>query len=258
MGHPDERTSALKADPRLRRYFTGEIERRAVTKAMFDRAAPGYDDAESLTAFGSGERYRRDVLRRCGLRSGMTLLDVAAGTGLVTVAAQQLVGPDGQVLALDPSPGMLAQLRKKLSVETIEGYAEAIALPDERVDFVSMGYALRHVGDLDLAFAEYLRVLRPGGRVCIMEISRPANALLRSLMKFHIAVVVPLMARLTGRHQSVKRLWEYYGDTIDAALEPELILAALRRAGFADVACSVSLGIFREYTGSKSDHSAVD
>ena len=248
---PRMRTAALKSSPRLSPYFANEEERRSVTLAMFDHAAPGYDNAENLTALGSGAWYRREVLRRNGLQPGMSLLDVAAGTGLVTVAGHELVGPEGQVVALDPSPGMLAELRKKVNVMTIVAYAESIPLPDANVDFVSMGYALRHVGDLDLAFAEYHRVLRPHGRVCLMEISRPRSGLLRSLLRFHIAVVVPVLARLTRRHADVKRLWEYYGDTIEAALEPELILDALARAGFADVSCSVTMGVFREYTGRK-------
>ena len=246
------RQAALKADdPRLAAYFANEDERRAVTRDLFDQAAPGYDRAEGLTALGSGAWYRREVLRRNGLEAGMTLLDVAAGTGLVTVAGHELVGPAGRVIALDPSPGMLAELRKKVDVETIEAYAESIPLSDDHVDFVSMGYALRHVGDLDRAFSEYLRVPRPGGRVCVMEISRPASRLGRALLRFHIGAVVPVLARLTRSQAEVKRLWEYYGDTIEAAIEPERILDALRRAGFADVKCSVSLGIFREYTGTK-------
>lgn len=240
---------ALKDDPRLRPYFRSEDERRRVTQAMFDEAAGGYDSAEALTALGSGAWYRREVLRRNGLVEGMTLLDVAAGTGLVTVAGVALVGPGGRVVALDPSPGMLAELRKKVSVETLQGYAESIPLPDAQVDFLSMGYALRHVGDIDRAFSEYLRVLKPGGKVCLMEISRPRGRLLRGLLWFHISVLVPLLARVSGRHADVGRLWAYYGDTIEAALDPDAILDALRRAGFAQVDCSVSLGIFREYTG---------
>jgi demethylmenaquinone methyltransferase/2-methoxy-6-polyprenyl-1,4-benzoquinol methylase len=245
------RQAALKDDARLTAYFANEDERRAVTRDLFDQAAPGYDRAEGLTALGSGAWYRREVLRRNGLQAGMTLLDVAAGTGLVTVAGHELVGPTGRVVALDPSPGMLAELRKKVAVETIEAYAESIPLPNDHIDFISMGYALRHVGDLDRAFSEYLRVLRPGGRVCIMEISRPRSRLARALLRVHIRAVVPLLARLTRSQAEVKRLWEYYGDTINAAIEPERILDALRRAGFADVNCSVSLGIFREYTGRK-------
>jgi demethylmenaquinone methyltransferase / 2-methoxy-6-polyprenyl-1,4-benzoquinol methylase len=249
MDNTDARQGALKDDPRLRPYFKSEGERRQLTQTMFNEAAGGYDSAESLTALGSGGWYRRDVLRRNGLSEGMTLLDVAAGTGLVTVAGVGLVGPTGRVIAVDPSPGMLAELRKKVAVEVIEAFAESIPLPDALADFVSMGYALRHVNHLDRVLAEYLRLLKPGGKVCIMEISRPQGQLLRGLLRFHISVLVPLLARLTGRHADVQKLWAYYGDTIEAALDPETILDALRRAGFQGVDCSVSLGIFREYTG---------
>jgi demethylmenaquinone methyltransferase / 2-methoxy-6-polyprenyl-1,4-benzoquinol methylase len=252
MDGQEPRQGALKEDPRLRPYFKSEAERRQLTQTMFNEAAGGYDNAESLTALGSGSWYRRDVLRRNGLSAGMTLVDVAAGTGLVTVAGVELVGPSGRVIAIDPSPGMLAELRRKVSVETIEAFAEAIPLPDAQADFVSMGYALRHVDHLDRALSEYLRVLKPGGKVCLMEISRPRSRVLRSLLRFHISVLVPLLARLTGRHADVQKLWAYYGDTIEAAIDPDTILDALKRAGFAQVGCSVSLGIFREYTGVKT------
>lgn len=251
MTHLNPDNAALKSDPRLETYFSGEDERRAATRAMFDRAAGGYDQAERITALGSGSWYRRDVLRRNGLRAGMTLLDVAAGTGLVAAEGQRLIGPEGRLLVLDPSPGMLAELKKKLNVETIEAYAESIPLPDNHVDFVSMGYALRHVGDLDLAFGEYCRVLRPGGRVCIMEISRPESRLGQALLRGYIGGVVPVLARLMGSQAEVKLLWEYYGDTIQLAIEPERILDAMRRAGFVDVRCSVTMGVFREYLGRK-------
>ncbi len=253
MAKPEPRNAALKSDPRLGGYFSGEEERRRVTREMFDQAAAGYDEAERWTGLGTGPWYRRDVLRRSGLQAGMHVLDVAAGTGLVTVAAHELVGPQGRVVALDPSPGMLAELKKKLPVETLEGYAEDIPLPDASVDFVSMGYALRHVGDLDRAFAEFFRVLRPGGQVCLMEISRPASRIGQTLLSGYIRSIVPLLARLAGSRADVGRLWEYYGDTIDAAVEPERILAALHGAGFADVRCPVTFSIFREYLARKAD-----
>lgn len=245
----DQHKGALKNDPRLRPYFQSEAQRRALTQTLFNEAAGGYDSAESLTGLGSGAWYRREVLQRNGLSAGMTLLDVAAGTGLVTVPGLEIVGPTGRVIAVDPSPGMLAELRKKVAVEVIEAFAEDMPVPDATADFLSMGYALRHVGDLDQAFAEYLRVLKPGGKVCLMEISRPRGRLLRGVLWFHISVLVPLLARLSGRHAHIKKLWAYYGDTIEAALDPDSIQQALRRAGFTQVACSVSLGIFREYTG---------
>lgn len=252
MAPPPVRNAALKTDSRLDAYFSGEAARRQVTREMFDQAAAGYDAAERWTGLGTGPWYRKEVLHRCGLKEGMHVLDVAAGTGLVTVAAHELVGSGGRVVALDPSPGMLAELRKKLLVETLEGYAENIPLPDAEVDFISMGYALRHVGDLDKAFGEYFRVLRPGGQVCLMEISRPVSRFGQTLLSGYIRGVVPVLARLAGSRADVGRLWEYYGDTIDAAIEPEVILSTLRAAGFSNVHCSVTLGIFREYLATKS------
>lgn len=252
------RNAPLTDDPRLKSHFSGEEQRRALTRDLFNDAAGGYDSAERLTAMGSGAWYRREVLRRCGLQPGMRVLDVAAGTGLVTVEALALVGTAGQVTALDPSPGMLAELRKKIDVQTVEAFAEHMPLPDAGMDFVSMGYALRHVADLDQAFGEYLRVLRPGGRVCIMEISRPASRLGRALLRTHIGVVVPLLSTLTRQRAEVGKLWAYYGDTIDAAVEPQRVLDALTRVGFTDVQCHVTFGVFREYVGRRPETKTID
>ncbi|GAA6143088.1 bifunctional demethylmenaquinone methyltransferase/2-methoxy-6-polyprenyl-1,4-benzoquinol methylase UbiE [Hydrogenophaga sp. 5NK40-0174] len=238
-------------DARLATYFDDEEQRLAVTAKMFNEGAVGYDTAERLTALGSGSWYRREVLQRCGLKPGMRTLDVAAGTGLVTQEAVKIVGEDGQVIALDPSPGMLTELRKKVKVETIEAFAESIPLDDNNVDFLSMGYALRHVSDLDKVFSEYLRVLKPGGSVCVMEISRPTSLVGRWLLKAHIGLVVPALAFLTGKRSQVAKLWAYYSDTIEAAVDPAEVQDALRRAGFEEVGCHVTMGIFREYVGIK-------
>lgn len=247
----EHRTPMDHGDARLAHYFDGEDQRLAITAKMFNEGAVGYDTAERLTALGSGSWYRREVLKRCGLKPGMRILDVAAGTGLVTQEAVKLVGEQGKVVALDPSPGMLAELRKKVDVETIEAFAESIPLPDNNVDFLSMGYALRHVSDMDKVFSEYCRVLKPGASVCVMEISRPASMWRRWLLKAHIGLVVPAMAFLMGKRSQVGKLWAYYSDTIEAAANPETVQDALRRAGFENVGCHVTMGIFREYVGVK-------
>lgn len=251
MTEPVSNASPLQADAQLRRYFASEDERRSTTRALFDRAAPGYDRAEWITALGTGPWYRRYALQRSGLAAGMAVLDVAAGTGLVAREAQRIVGPQGRLVALDPSPGMLDELRKKLDVDTLEAYAESIPLPADEVDFVSMGYALRHVADLDQAFGEYLRVLRPGGRVCVMEITRPRSTFGRLMLRAYIRAVVPVLARVARCSPDISMLWEYYWDTIQASVEPERVLDAMRRAGFEDVRCMLSLGVFREYVGRK-------
>lgn len=251
MTDPAYSASPLQTDPQLRRYFATEAERRSTTRALFDRAASGYDRAERITAFGTGPWYRRYALQRSGLAAGMTVLDVAAGTGLVAREAHHIVGPGGRLVALDPSPGMLEELRKKLDVQTLEAYAESIPLADGEVDFVSMGYALRHVADLDQAFGEYLRVLRPGGTACIMEITRPRSLFGRLALRCYIRAVVPVLARLARCTPDVTMLWEYYWDTIQASVEPERVMEAMRAAGFEDVRCMLTMGVFREYIGRK-------
>ncbi len=239
------------SQPQLAPYYKSGDERREATQAMFDSAAKHYDYAERITSLGSGPYYRREVLTRSGLKAGMSVLDVAIGTGLVAAEAVKIIGDAQLLTGLDPSPGMLAEAKKKLNVKTIEGYAENIPLPDNQVDFLSMGYALRHVSDLNKTFSEYLRVLKPGGTACIMEIARPKSKLGYAFLKFYIRVVVPVLTRVTFCHKDIAVLWEYYWDTIQAAADPEIILQAMRDAGFHDVYCKVDMGIFREYVGTK-------
>lgn len=241
----------LTDSPRLRRYFQDEQERVALTRALFDRSADRYDRLEWWTGLGRGPSYRRQSLQRAGLKAGMSVLDVATGTGLVAREALKLIGPRGRLVGLDPSPPMLAEARRALAIETVEGRAEAIPLPGGQFDFVSMGYALRHVGDLDATFREYLRVLKPGGTVCILEIANPQSRLLRGLLRLHLRYLVPALSRLLLRRRDAAALWEYYWDTIEACVPPATIERALTTAGFAEIRSHLTLGMFREYCGRK-------
>jgi demethylmenaquinone methyltransferase/2-methoxy-6-polyprenyl-1,4-benzoquinol methylase len=138
----------------------------------------------------------------------------------------------------------------------IEALAEDIPLTDGQFDFLSMGYALRHVSNLGQTFREYRRVLKPGGRVCILEITRPRTGLARLFLKFYIRGVVPLLSRLTRKGRKAGILWKYYWETIEACVDPETIMQAMRNAGFVDVKRHVELGIFSEYTGVRPNDEA--
>lgn len=246
-----DRASPLTAPPAEGAWWTSEQERVALTRRLFDDTAGDYDRIEKLIGFGSGPWYRRQALLRAGLKAGMRVLDVAAGTGLVTREAIRVVGDAAAVWALDPSPGMLAQARRHLRVPTLLAVGEAIPCRDNSFDFLAMGYALRHLADLDVVFAEFYRVLAPGGRVCVLEITKPASSLGTALLKAYMRTFIPLVARLLARRRDTPLLWRYFWDTIDACVPPEAVLEALRRAGFADVSRYVELGIFSEYTGTK-------
>jgi len=117
-----------------------------------------------------------------------------------------------------------------------------------------MGFALRHVADLDAAFAEFFRVLRPGGRVCLLEITRPQKRLDALAIKFYLRRVVPWLARMFGRSRDMPALMRYYWDTIEACVPPQVVLARLTQAGFTAVERYVEARIFSEYRARKPEH----
>jgi demethylmenaquinone methyltransferase/2-methoxy-6-polyprenyl-1,4-benzoquinol methylase len=181
----------------------------------------------------------------------MKVLDVAVGTGLVAREAMTLIGPTGRIIGLDPSAGMLQQAVAAMNIRAILGVAEQLPMADEQFDFLSMGYALRHLSDLHRAFSEFFRVLRPGGRLCLLEITAPRRRLPRWLLRMHMRCVIPLLTRIATGRAASQVLWQYYWDTIEACVPPETVTAALRHAGFIESRRGVSLGIFSEYTARK-------
>ncbi|HEV8240062.1 MAG TPA: class I SAM-dependent methyltransferase [Thermoanaerobaculia bacterium] len=239
--------ASLPPHPPLRRYYRDESERRARVGAWFDEAAADYDWINRAMSFGSGNLYRRQALLRIGLAPGMSLLDCGAGTGAVTAAAQAIVGSSGSVVALDPSIGMLSRAGGRGVRRRVRGVAEALPFPDGRFDRLSMGFALRHVADLRATFAEYRRVLAPGGALLLLEITPPASALGHRLLGFYLGRVVPVVAQLGHSGRTARELWEYYWETIEQCVPPAMILDALAGAGFTRCERAVELGVFSEY-----------
>ena len=237
--------------PPLPRYYQTEADRSRWVRGIFDRTAGDYDRVERVLGLGSGSWYRRQALRRAGLRTGMTVLDVGTGTGLVAREAATLVGDATRVTGVDPSSGMVGHARVPAGVRLLAGSAEAIPAADGTADFLSMGYALRHISNLQPAFAEFFRVLRPGGRLCLLEITQPERALGRLLLKGYLRGFVPAVASVISRHRDMPELMRYYWDTIAACVPPAAILQALGVAGFVEVDRYVELGVFSEYRARK-------
>lgn len=234
--------------PHLPRYFGDERQRREYLDTLFDAGARDYDFVERLLGLGSGPWFRRSALRRCGLREGMAVLDIATGTGLVAREALALAGP-GHVFGLDPSAGMLEEARQ-LGIPLVRSLGERLPYREASFDFVSMGFALRHVADLEALFCEMRRVLRPGGRVCVLEITRPTGRFMTATLRGFMTRVVPMVARVTGRKLGPEMM-RFYWDTIEACVPPARVLQALGAAGFADAQRVESLEIFSEYVATK-------
>ncbi len=247
---PNDRTPVLDAAPHpaLREYYEAGKQRQEFLNELFNRTAYGYRAIDRATGLGSGLSYRRKSLREAGLRAGMEMLDVGCGPGLTTQGALDLVGPTGRAIGLDPSTGMLHEARRGPCRQLVQGVGEQLPFPDGRFDFLSMGYALRHVADLRVAFREYRRVLRPGGIILLLEVSRPRSVILQSLSRFYVKTVLGIAFSAATGNQDMRTLMRYWWDTTERCVGPEAILSALAEVGF--VQCELReqfSGLLRNY-----------
>jgi len=235
----------------LSEFYEAPAARQEFINELFDEAAPDYDWVSSMMSFGRDQIYRREAMQRAGFTKELRLLDVATGTGLMIKAALELGVNPANVIGVDPSTGMLAENRKRNPVTLLEGKGEALPCADAAFDFVCMGYALRHVEDLGKLFAEFRRVLRPGGKVLILEITRPTNRVALPLIRFYMQQLVPRIGWLRRRNKSTVKLMQYYWATIAECVPPATILAALEAGGFKNVKRTVSNGVLSEYVAER-------
>ena len=243
--------TAQAPHPPLSDYYKSEGERRRLLDRLFDRTARDYDRVCGLMDFGSGGAYRKEALLRAGLCEGMRVLDVATGTGPVARSAAEIVGA-GNVLALDPSFGMVLQARAATGTPVVRGLAEALPWRDESFEFLSMGYALRHVADLTATFGEFRRVLKPGGRLLILEIARPKSRWMYWPLRFYLGRVVPYLTRLRTRNRDAEQVMHYFWDSIDRCVPPAEIEAALTAAGLSASRPRIGFGMMAEYVATRT------
>ncbi len=244
---PTPAAPPLVPHPPIAGFYDVLSDKRPFLTAIFDDTAADYDRVERWMSFGTGAWYRRQALLRAGLAPGMRVLDVATGTGLVAREALSIVGPAGSVVGVDPSAGMLRRAADALGIETVVSTAEALPFADASFDFVSMGYALRHVESIARTMAEFRRVLRPGGRLCVLEITRPTSALGRGLLRAYLGAVGGVMSRVVTLTERTPDLWRYYWETIEQCVPPQAVLDAITQAGFTGSGRLLK-GIFSEYT----------
>ncbi|MDO8543274.1 MAG: class I SAM-dependent methyltransferase [Opitutaceae bacterium] len=237
--------------PPLTEHYPSTDAKPAFVNHLFDAGARYYDGVVDWGFLRSGSFYRRWVQQRHGLKPGMHVLDVACGTGLVAVEAAKILGAAENITCLDPSEGMLAVAREKLPAKFVVGRAEALPFSDGTFDFLTMGYALRHVTDLETTFREYHRVLRPGGKALILEVTKPSGRLANFFFRVYFGRVYPALTQLFTRSRDARDMMRYYWETMDACVPPETVLAALRAAGFGEVERTKMIGLFSEYSALK-------
>jgi demethylmenaquinone methyltransferase / 2-methoxy-6-polyprenyl-1,4-benzoquinol methylase len=185
--------------PPLKEYYASEAERGGWVRRLFDRTAGDYDRIEHAMAFGTGSWYRRRALLRSGLSIGMRVLDIGTGTGLTACEAARIVGDPTLVVGVDPSPGMVDCAKVPAGLILKIGTAEAIPADAAAAEFLTMGYALRHIGDLSAwRSRNSCACSRPAGASVCSKSRKPPGRIARALLKAYMRGVVPLLASMLG------------------------------------------------------------
>jgi ubiquinone/menaquinone biosynthesis methyltransferase len=191
----------------------GDLQREAGVKTMFDRIAGRYDLMNSVMSAGLHHRWRARAVELARVGPGGRALDVCCGTGDLALALRQAIGPGGEVVGLDFSEAMLDEARAKSAarnaeVEWIRGNALELPFEDASFDAATVGFGIRNVVDLPRALAEMRRVVRPGGRVVVLEITTPERPPLSWFYALWFDRIVPLLGTLTGEHDAYSYLPE--------------------------------------------------
>jgi demethylmenaquinone methyltransferase / 2-methoxy-6-polyprenyl-1,4-benzoquinol methylase len=207
-----------------------------LVRGVFDSVAARYDLMNDLMSGGMHRVWKQFTLSQTGLKPGQRALDVAGGTGDLSVGLARQVGDHGMVVLSDINAAMLARGRERLTNEGIAGniaylLADAQRLPfaDGQFDCVTIGFGLRNVTDKGAALASMHRVLRPGGQLLILEFSRPTAPLLKPLYDAYSFRMLPLLGRLVANDADSYR---YLAESIRMHPDQEALLGMMREAGF--------------------------
>jgi demethylmenaquinone methyltransferase/2-methoxy-6-polyprenyl-1,4-benzoquinol methylase len=231
------------------RPASGTLEEPQV-RAMFDRIAGFYDFMNSVMTAGLHHRWRARAADLAAVGPGARALDVATGTGDLAVELARRVGADGEVVGSDFSEEMLALARRKAPELRFEwGNALDLPYPDDGFDAATVGFGARNFSDLDAGLREMARVVRPGGRVVVLEITTPRRPPLSTFYRVWFDRVVPQLGRLTG--ESVA--YSYLPSSVRRFPAPEGLAASMAGAGLADIRWILTAGgIIAIHVGTKA------
>jgi demethylmenaquinone methyltransferase/2-methoxy-6-polyprenyl-1,4-benzoquinol methylase len=218
--------------------FAGQVNR------MFDRIAAHYDLLNSLMTAGLHHSWRQRAADRAELRPGDAALDVCCGTGDLALELASRVSPDGRVIGCDFSEPMLDLAREKAAERGRTAvrfeWADALGLPydAERFDAVTVGFGVRNLSNLDRGVSEMARVLRPGGRLVILEITQPLRPPLSAFYSLWFDRIVPLLGRLTSDPEA----YSYLPESVRGFPSPRGLAEKMDAAGLERIRWTVLAG----------------
>jgi demethylmenaquinone methyltransferase/2-methoxy-6-polyprenyl-1,4-benzoquinol methylase len=216
-----------------------EVEREAkagMVAEVFNSVASRYDLMNDLMSGGIHRIWKRFAIELSGVRRGNAVLDIAGGTGDLAARFADIVGPTGRVVLADINDAMLQVGRDKLldsgrhgNIEFVQADAERLPFPDDSFDCVSIAFGLRNVTDKAAALRAMQHVLKPGGRLLVLEFSKPRNALLEKAYDAYSFRVLPLMGRLVANDSDS---YQYLAESIRMHPDQETLREMMEEAGF--------------------------
>lgn len=235
------------------------MPKKEFVRAMFDNISGSYDKLNHLMSADVDKSWRRKAIRKIaeGFPGGekMKLLDLACGTGDFSIAAARMI-PSAEVTGLDLSSGMLEVMKTKVQaaslgdrISMVTGDGENLPFPDGTFDRVSIAFGIRNFENREQGLREMLRVLKPGGRLVVLELSVPENPAVRSLYKLYFTKVMPAVG---GIISGDSKAYKYLPASVLNFPTKDEFLATMRSCGFRDASHrALTLGICRMYWGVK-------
>jgi len=213
-------------------------EKQGKVAEVFHSVAAKYDLMNDLMSFGVHRLWKRFTMEFTGVRPGNHVLDIAGGTGDLTMKFSDLVGPEGKVVLADINDSMLKVGRDRLidkgysgNIEYVQANAEALPFEDNSFDVITMAFGLRNVTDKDQALREFNRVLKPGGRLLVLEFSKTKNPLLSKAYYLYSFSALPMMGKLITNDAESYR---YLAESIRMHPDQETLKGMFESAGFAN------------------------
>ena len=212
-------------------------EKVKLVAGVFHSVAAKYDLMNDLMSGGVHRLWKRFTIELSGVRPGNKVLDIVGGTGDLTAKFSRIVGREGKVVLADINDSMLKVGRDKLidkgivgNVEYVQANAECLPFPDNYFDCVSIAFGLRNVTDKDAALRSMLRVLKPGGRLLVLEFSKPQSAALGKLYDTYSFTALPMLGKLFANDADSYR---YLAESIRMHPDQETLKQMMQNAGFA-------------------------
>jgi demethylmenaquinone methyltransferase/2-methoxy-6-polyprenyl-1,4-benzoquinol methylase len=219
-------------------------------RAMFDRIAGFYDVMNTVMTAGLHHRWRARAADLAALGAGDSALDVACGTGDLAIELSRRVGADGEIIGSDFAQEMLERARVKApALQWDLGNALDLPYASNRFDAATVGFGARNFSDLDRGLAEMARVVKPGGRVVVLEITTPRKPPLSTFYSLWFDRIVPLIGRITGENEA----YTYLPNSVKRFPGPDGLAAAMERAGLREIRWILTAGgIIALHVGTKA------